>query len=521
VSEVLLAGLIAVGIIVLTPVSDRIRLPLPVVLTVFGLVLAFVFQGQPLQVNPDLILPIVLPPLLFAATQRATFREYRDEAASILILAVGLTVASCVAVAVVAHALGVGWGPAFVLGAVVSPPDPVAATAVARRLRLPSRLVTILEGEGMFNDATALVLYGVAITAVLNGQLSSAGIAVNMVLALVVGVGVGLVAGWATRVALGALHEATTETTVTVVMPFAVYLVADEFGGSGVLAVLTLGLYLRSFAHPSLTSAGWLLGRAVWRFADYLITSVVFVLIGFELTAVLENVDVTATLVRDSAAVIGLLIVLRLAWMFGATALARFFGWAMGGDRPHGSRETFIVGWSGMRGVVTVAAALAIPVTVDSGQAFPDRDELVVVALTCVLVTLVMQGLTLAPLVRALGVGRGDEDGAGIHELRERAARAGLDAVRARVQDGTYPESVVRAATLQYEGYLAAQEAFASARDEIGGAADENRLADLLREASEAERDVVLDARRRGMVSPAVADEVLEDVESRSVRDVD
>lgn len=519
-SSVLLWALILAGIVVLTPLAGRLRVPLPVLLTIFGLALPLLPSAPRLSVDPALILPAVLPPLLFAATQRSTAHEFRESARPILLLAVGLTVATATVVAVVAHQAGLAWGPAWVLGAVVSPPDPVAATAVARRLSLPGRLVTVLEGEGMFNDATALVLYQLGVLAVVTGHVTVLDVGWSLLLAVVVGVGVGFAAGTLTRWALSALHDAAAETTVTVAVPFVAYLVADQLHGSGVLAVLVLGLYLRSYGHPSLSSGGWLLGRAVWRYADYLITSIVFVLIGFELTAVLEDSQVDVASLRLAAWVVALLVVVRFAWMFPAAALARFRRRRRLVAIPYGARETAIVAWAGMRGVVTVATALALPFLTDAGEPFPDRHQIVFVALSCVLVTLVLQGLTLAPLVKALHVGGEVASKQDVARLRRQAIAAALDSVEATVAERDVPDPVRRAVTLQYRGYLAAQEALGAARTPAGEADFSADLDRLLRRASEAEREVVLRARRRGEVSPDVADEVLHDVETRAVRDL-
>ena len=523
-STLALAALLISGIVVLTPLAERLRVPLPVLLTIFGLLLPATPWVPLLTLDPDLILPVVLPPLLFAATQRATVREFRDQARPILLLAVGLTVVSAGAAAGVAHLAGLGWGAAWVLGAVVAPPDPVAATAVARRLRLPHRLVTVLEGEGMFNDATALVLYGAAVAAVVSGHVTAGGVSIRLLVALVAGVGVGLVAGLLTRWALAALHIPTAETTVTLAVPFLAYLLAEQVHGSGVLAVLTLGLYLRSYGHQAVTSGGWLLGRAVWEFADYLITNLVFVLIGFELTAVLRNSRVDAGTVTLAAGVIATLVVLRLVWVFPAAALARYRVGAPAPETPTGWRESLVAGWAGMRGVVTVATALALPVAVESGEPFPDRDAIVVVGLATVLVTLVLQGLTLSPLVRRLHVGSTGDSSREVAALRRRAALAAVETIRASTEREA-PEPVRAAALLQYEGYVAAQDALVRARgdgpDDDGGDADgAEALQELMRRASETERSVVLEARRSGEVSAAVADEVMADVESRALRDL-
>ncbi|MGV8965008.1 MAG: Na+/H+ antiporter [Cellulomonas sp.] len=521
-STVLLWGVLLAGIVVLTPLADRVRVPLPVLLTVFGLLVPLMPFVPALRIDPDLILPVVLPPLLFAATQRSTTNEFRQNARPILLLAVGLTLASAAAVAWAAHLAGFAWGPAAVLGAVVAPPDPVAATAVARRLRLPGRLVTVLEGEGMFNDATALVLYTLAVAAVVTGQVSGAGIVSGLVIAVVGGVVIGLGVGILTRMGLAALHDAAAETTVTVAAPFVVYLLAESVQGSGVLAVLTMGLFLRSYSHTAITSGGWLLGRAVWRYADYLITSLVFTLIGFELTAVLETSHVSGRTVLVAALVIGVLVVVRFAWMYPAATLARTRRQRASEASPYGGRETTVAAWAGMRGVVTVATVLALPAVTDTSARFPQRTEIVFIGLATVLVTLVVQGLTLAPLVKFLKVGSEVDVGGEVADLRRRAAAAALDAIRTGDPDHDVPEAVRAAVALQYEGYLAAQDALGSARTvDADGADTALELELLLRRASEVERAVVVQARRHGEVSAEAADTVLQDVEARAVRDLE
>jgi Na+/H+ antiporter len=520
VGELLLLGTLLAGVIVLTPVSDRVNVPQPVLLTVFGLGVALVPGIAQPHVDPSLILPVLLPPLLFAATQRTTVGEFRESGRPILLLAVGLTVATAAVVAVVAHAGGLPWPAAWVLGAVVSPPDPVAATAVARRLRLPARMVTILEGEGMFNDATALVLYQVAVAAAVTGELSAGAAALDLLLAVVVGLGLGVALGWLARVAMAALHDAPAETTVTAVVPFVAYLGAEHLRGSGVLAVLALGLYLRSYGHPAITAQGWLLGRAVWNFADFILSSLTFTLIGFQLTTVLTHTATGAGTIRLAVLVLLTVVLSRAAWMYPAVAIARALARRADAEIVHGWRETTVVTWAGMRGVVTVATALALPQLVDSGAAFPHRSEIVLVALVCVLTTLVAQGLTLAPLVRALGVGGAADDGSAVAELRVRAAEAVLEDLRS-AEDTSVRDDVRRAVVLQYESYARAQQALSDARTGAGGEAAPEQLELLLERASEVERNVVLRARRSGEVSSETADEVLRDIEARAVRDMD
>ena len=334
------------------------------------------------------------------------------------------------AVAVVAHSYDLPWWPALMLGAMVSPPDPVAATAVARKLRLPHRLVTILEGEGMFNDATALVAFKVTLAAVVTGEVSAGGIGVELVLGLVAGTVVGLALAASTKWLLSVVHDAYAETTLTVLAPFVAYVGAERLGGSGVLAVLALGLFLRTYGHAATTSQGWLLGRAVWSYADFLITSLVFAILGYELVHVIGETDVTGHALALSGLVVATLVVLRALWVFASNSLARGRARRRDVPWPSGWRESAVVSWAGMRGVVTVAAALALPASIEGGDIFPGRDEIVVVALSVVLATLVLQGLTLGPLTAFLGVGRHGDDSAEVAELRRRAAQAALDHLR-------------------------------------------------------------------------------------------
>lgn len=521
-SDAWLLALMLAGVIVLTPVAEVVRVPQPVLLTIFGLVVGAMPFASSLDIEPTLVLPTVLPPLLFAATQRTTVAAFREQAGAVLGLAVGLTVCSAAVVAVIAHQLGLAWAPAWVLGAVVSPPDPVAATAVARRLRLPHRLVTILEGEGMFNDATALVLYKVAVAAVVTGAFSWAQLGLRFALAIVVGPAVGLVVGFLVMRLLVVVGDAYTETTITVVAPFVAYLGAERAEGSGVLAVLVLGLHLRSAAHGALTSRGWLLGRWVWSYADFLITSLAFAVLGLQLTTVLGDVPSSATVLRVSIATVLATVLFRIVWVFPVSWLSRLRARARDAPLPTGWRETLVVSWSGMRGVVTVATVLALPRALDSGAEFTERRTLVVAALSCVLVTLVVQGLTLAPLTSRLGVAGSPEEDVEVAELRQRAAGAALDYVRRQLEETPVSEQVRRALLLRYEGYLEAHEAMQEVRlleTEDGDPAGD--LDRLLTRATDIERSLVLDERRRGRVTPAAADAVLHDIEGRALRDLD
>lgn len=513
-----LLGLLVLGIVVLTPLADRISVPQPVLLTLYGLALGFAPAIPTPHLQPDLVLPLVLPPLLFAATQSTSVREMREAARPILGLAVGLTLLSAAAVAVVAHALGVPWAVAAVLGAAVAPPDPVAATAVASRLHLPRRLVTILEGEGEFNDATALVIYQLSVMAVVAGGVTAGQVGLGLLVAVLGGLGLGFAAGWLARWALRRLHDAATETTVTVAMPFAAYFAADRVHASGVLAVLVVGLFLRSTATRALTSAGWVLGRSVWQYVEFAVSGLLFAFLGLELERQLSSASALShgDLLWLTAAVVGALLLVRAGAMAAAALLRGRRARRSGEPTPRGGREATVAAWAGMRGVVTVATVLALPATVDGGGPFPRRTEVVVVALLVVVVTLVLQGLTLGPLVRLLGVASEADVRLDVRRLQRTVTQAALEQIRSA---DDVPEQVRDAVLRQYESRLGYRDRVLDIVDgEAGGDGGGRHLRRLLEQATEAEREAVLEARRRGDVSTAAADAVLFDVEARALR---
>ena len=526
-NELWLLGVLVVAVIVVTPLADVVRVPQPVLLTIIGALLGLLPAATPLDVEPEIILPLVLPPLLFAATQKTTAGEFREHAGAVLALAVGLTISTAAVVAVVAHSVGLDWPATWVLGAVVSPPDPVAATAVARRLKLPHRLVTILEGEGMFNDATALVLYKVTVAALVTGAFSLAETGLEFVLTVTVGLAIGLAVGYAAKLALAALEEGYAETTVTVLVPFLGYIAAEELDGSGVLAVLVLGLLLRDVGHEATTSQGWLLGRSVWNYADFLITSLIFAILGYELLTVLREATISSELVVLSVVVVSTVVLFRFAWIFPVTSLWRASARRREVPVPVGWRETTVVAWSGMRGVVTVATALALPTVLDSGEGFGERESVVVAALLCVMVTLLVQGMSLGPLTKRLQVAGDVDEAREVSQLRDDATHRALEFLdSAECADTSAP--VREAARLQYEGQLASHQAIQRAirvesdPDAAGGeakASPVDELRSVLRRVTDAERDLVLQARRTGAVSSGSADEVLREIEGRALRD--
>ena len=443
-----------IGLVVIATIADRVRIPYPILLVVAGVVVAVLPVRHRVQLAPDLFLLVFLPPLIYDASLDTSARELRTHLRPILSLAVGLVLATMVVVAVVIHTLvgNMGWGVAFALGAIVSPPDSVAATQIAGKLGLPRRLVTILGGEGLMNDATALTAYQVAVASV-GTAFTVADVAGKFFFAVVVGLGIGLVVGWVGSRLLRFTETPVIENTMLLILPFAAYLPADKIGASGVLAVVAAGLVFGRFGSRSLTAGARLQQREIWDLIVFLLTGMSFLLVGLELRPILDSLTnrTSGSLAVESLAVVGVVIVVRMVWMFGATALPggqRLFGATEATARSW--RETTVVGWAGMRGAVSLAAALALP------QDFPQRDLIIFLTFGVIVATLVGQGLTLPPLIRRLGlVTRDQQDLLLTAEARRRLTVVALGHIDDVSQSDQFPEEVVDRLRTGYESQLA------------------------------------------------------------------
>jgi monovalent cation/hydrogen antiporter len=398
--------------IVAVPVSARLGLPSPVLMTVFGAVMALIPSIPNPNIEPDLILPLVLPPLLFAAARRTHWRQFKASWRAVVGLAVVLVLVSTAAVAAAFHGLvpGLPIAAAVLLGALVSPPDPVAATAVAGDVGLPRRLVNTLETEGLFNDVTAIVIYGVALSAAVSGHFSAPDALRDFLLSAVIAVVAGLGVGWLSGRLMGLLDDATLQVALSLLVPFAAYVAADHLHGSGVLSVLLCGFYLSDNTDAD-DVAYRLVGTAFWDIVELLVTGFAFGLIGQELHTVVEEVaDQWTGLLGHAMEIVAVVLLVRLIWLLPsgwfANRVRRNAGEEADEDAegPVTWRESVVMWWAGMRGVATVALALGIPFTVDGGARFPGREEILFTAFVVVLFTLVVQGLTLPILVRVLGV---------------------------------------------------------------------------------------------------------------------
>jgi Na+/H+ antiporter len=394
-------------VLALTALARKIVVPYPILLVIGGLMLGLV-PGMPIvTLNPDLVFLVFLPPILWAAAYFTSWREFRYNLRPISLLAIGLVLATTATVACMARLLlpGMGWAEAIALGAIVSPPDAVSATAIARRLRIPRRIVTILEGESLVNDATALVLYRVAVAAAVGGSVAFWPAISQMAFAGAAGVAIGLIVGMATRWVLSVTQDSFTEIAITLLAPYVAWVLGEQAQASAVLACVAGGLYLRRHFSEVVSPMTRIQGRAVWDVLVFVLNGFIFILIGLQLGALRDAIaaDRWLPLLTTGIAISFTAIVVRLVWVPLAALIPRWMSRTIRMRDPLPPwPNIFLIGWTGMRGIVTLAAALALPLSTATGAPLPFRAEIVLISFAVILATLVVQGLSLPPLIRAL-----------------------------------------------------------------------------------------------------------------------
>lgn len=497
-SEVL--GLVALVSLaaVTSAVAQRFALLAPILLVAVGVAVSFLPEVPTVHLDPELVLYGVLPPLIYVAANETSVPSFRANLRPILLLAVGLVLVTAAAVAVVVRLVlpDVPLAAAVAIGAVVAPPDAVAATAIARRVGLPRRLVTLLEGEGMLNDATALVVLRVAVASLAGTAVTGLEVAEEATVAVAGGVAVGA------AVALGAaflqqrLADPLLHNTVSLLTPFVAYAAAERVHGSGVVAVVLCGLYLGHRWTVLVSAASRLQMQAFWQMVQFLLESTVFLLVGLQMRDLLRRLDVpTSEVVTATLAVVGTVVVVRFAWVFPATYLARLVPKIRARDPAPPPRVPTLIAWAGMRGVITLAAAFTLPFEDGDGAPIPDRDLLIWLAFAVIVATLVLQGMTLAPLARRLDL-RGEDpkaDALAYASVQHEAMRAAL--VRLDEEAGDAPDEVVDQLRSQAERRSHAAWERLGASDVETPAAAYRRLRTAM---VEAERDVFRRARDEG-----------------------
>ena len=437
--------LLMVAGIVLDLGARRLRLPPAAALILGGLAMALIPGLPAIELDPDLTLVLVLPPLLLASAYFTVWRDFRANLRIILQLAVGAVALTTAGVGVVTHWMvpSLPWAACFALGAIVAPPDAVAAKAVLQRLSLPPRMVVLLEGESLVNDASGLVLFRFAVAAALTGTFDAGQAAISFVAVSVGGVVAGLAMGWAATVLLARLREPILATVGSLMVAWASYIAADALGVSGVLSTVTCGLVMGWRQHEILTAQTRTEAKAVWGVVIFVFETLVFILIGLSLRGVVQRLggqgwQALADFLPAAAAIVAAVIVTRFLWIFPATYVPRLLSPRLRARDPYPPLAVpILMGWAGMRGVVSLAAALALP------EQFPGRDFILAASFTVILVTVLVQGCTLAPMIRLLGLTSFSLDRPAT--LSEAAARARVAATqlaavqqRSAAEDGTH-----------------------------------------------------------------------------------
>ncbi|MFE9288361.1 Na+/H+ antiporter [Streptomyces olivaceus] len=397
--------LLVAGSAAVAAAGRRVPVPGPLLLVAVGLAVSYVPGVPDYTLDPHIVLPLLLPPLLYTAASDSSYLDLRTQVRPVALLSVGYVLFATFVVGCAAYLIvpGLPLTAALVLGAVVAPPDAVAATAVARRVGLPSRITTILQGESLVNDATAITAFKVALAAAVGEGATWAGGIGEFLIAAVGGVGVGLVLMVPLHWLRTHLTEALLQNTLSLLIPFAAYAVAEQVHASGVLAVVVVALHLGHRAWE-VDFATRLQEEAVWKMVAFVLESAVFALIGLQLPVVLKGLGdyAVADAARYALAVFLVVAVARFAWVYPATFLPRLSARVRAREGDLSWKGPFVIGWAGMRGVVSLAIAFSIPLTVHGGEPFPERNLVLFLTFTTVIGTLVVQGVSLPPLIRLL-----------------------------------------------------------------------------------------------------------------------
>jgi monovalent cation/hydrogen antiporter len=521
-AEFLIAGLL-VAIVALSALARYLAVPYPIILVIGGAVLGFVPGLPEVELDPDVVLVIFLPPLLYGVSIYANFTDLRAATRGLALNTVALVLATMCAVALIAHELidGMSWEAAFVLGAIVSPTDPIAATAVMRRLDAPRRLVSSIEGEGLFNDATALVAYKIAVAAVVAGSFSLSEAGLEFVFGAAAGVAIGLVVGRLVAEVRRRTPDDQLNVTLSLFTGYAAFIPADAIGASGVLATVTAGLYMGILGPKILPTGTRLQGYFVWNILDFIVNAVLFVLIGLQLRTIVDGLsgysvgDLATYAIAVSLAVTGV----RLVWFFSIPYLIRLLDRRPSQrSRRVGASQRLVVAWSGMRGAVSLAVALALPLSIDAGGEFPQRDLIIFLTFAVIFFTLVVQGLSLPSLLRRLGVTGGGEETD--EELRGRlvAAKAALRQIDELAEEPWTRDDTIDRLRRFYE-YR--KRRFAAQAGKIEDEGYEDRTAayqQTLQLVLAAQRDALLRMRGDGELSNEAMNRILRELDLEEAR---
>jgi CPA1 family monovalent cation:H+ antiporter len=404
-TELILICLVVVGL--LAVVARRIRVPYPILLTAGGVVLALIPGLPQIHLEPQLVFSLFLPPLIYPAAFYTSWRDFRTNLRPILLLAIGLVLLTMAAIAYLFHYLaGLPLAVGFVFGALISPPDAVAALAVTHNLRVPRKIIVILEGESLVNDATSFISFRFALAAVMTGSFSLGQATVQFLVVAAGGICVGLAVGWLATQVQKRLDDPPVQTMFSLLTPYVAYFGGEKLHVSGILAVVIAGMYYGWRAPHILSGRMRLQALPVWEMVVFILNGVLFMLIGLELPQVVHTLAPNSAMqvARLAALVVSAIVLVRFVWMFGTTYLPRLVSRTFRHENPARWQHTALVAWIGMRGADSLAGALAIPLALPSGEAFAGRNLILLLTFCVIFGTLVLQGLTLSPLIHWLRV---------------------------------------------------------------------------------------------------------------------
>jgi CPA1 family monovalent cation:H+ antiporter len=438
----------------LAEVTDKIRVPYPILLVIAGIAIGMIPGMPSISLDPEVVFLIFLPPVLYSAAWNTSWPDFRAAKRPITLLAIGCVIFTTCAVAWVAHLVipGFDWAESFVLGAIISPPDAVAATAATKGLSLPKRVITILEGESLVNDATGLIAYRYAVVAVATGAFNLWSAGIQFVVAtggIALGLAVGVIFKWIHKFTP---DNATTDTTLTFLAPFVAYLGAESIHISGVLAVVVAGLYVSWNSSEVFSQQTRLQAYGSWNTVLFILNGVIFILIGLQLPEIVGNIGANSFWAWKYAVIISIAVIIgRIIWVYPGTYIPRWLSKRVREQEPDTDiKLTTIVAWSGMRGVVSLAAALALPLTVNGSTPFPQRNLIIFLTFCVIFSTLVLQGLTLRPLINWLGIESDGKD----HRDEQRARLVLASSVIEHIEENyalTLSDEVLNQIKTKYE----------------------------------------------------------------------
>jgi Na+/H+ antiporter len=497
-----------------TALARRFQIPHPIVLVIGGLIVSLIPNMPEVTLNPDIVFLVFLPPLLFAAAYHTSWRDFRSNIVGISLLAFGLVEFTVAVLAFAAGRFLPGFDhrTGFVLGALVASTDAIAATAIARRVGLPRRITNLLEAESLVNDASSLVALEFAVAMMMSNQVPTIGAGLSRLVYLAaVGVLVGLVSGRVIRWGQSQLTDAPIEVMLSLVAPYLAYIAAESLHASGVLATVACGLYLGHKRSRALSTQARLESAAVWNTLDFVLNGLVFVLIGLQLPHILAGIRNLSlpTLLLYGAFLTLVLIALRLTWVFAESWISRMIRQLVKRPAPAlSAKETFIVGWTGMRGVIALAAAFSLPEVLNDGSAFPQRDVLIFLTFCVILITLVAQGLSLPLLIRKLGIAVTSAPNCDENEARRRMLSAAINHIQdLRSRDNPANEEALADLLHHYQERL--EEAESSSTTRSSDVANYKKYRVLSSQLRAVERSAILDMRDQNTAK----DEVLHTLE--------